>query len=165
MPCSTLTKYTFSHAARQPLLDPIEKQKLAFLGQERRAVSFACKPVCPERRAPKACSSVQRQQRRPRPARIVVRASVDTEAEDHLQIEGIDRAYCDEFVCTSSPQVNISPHIPSHIVNFVKDHRRINQYPPIYAGSHRHNFRVAISLADVHRSSKMSRRWPVMSPD
>lgn len=41
---------------------------------------------------------------------VAARASTNTEAEkeEDMQIEGIDRAYCDEFVCTSSPQVLLS---------------------------------------------------------
>lgn len=31
--------------------------------------------------------------------------AVETDAEEEVQIEGIDRNYCDDFVCTSSPQV------------------------------------------------------------
>ena len=41
---------------------------------------------------------------------VVARAytEVESEEDEDIQIEGIDRAYCDEFVCTSSPQVFLS---------------------------------------------------------
>lgn len=38
---------------------------------------------------------------------LVMKAYTETEAqEDEIQIEGIQRTYCDDFVCTSSPQVS-----------------------------------------------------------
>lgn len=68
---------------------------------------LARKRVCHRKACQENVLPISRYSSRPSSCSHLVRASTDTEtdAEDDIQIEGIDRAYCDDFVCTSSPQV------------------------------------------------------------
>ena len=105
MPFSTPQHCSLSKAVRQPVPEFSQAQERCILRQASLR-SSASKPEWSRRYIWNNSSSGHRQQKLSKPHEFSVRASADTETEEDIQIEGIDRAYCDEFVCTSSPQAS-----------------------------------------------------------
>ena len=75
------------------------------------AIDTLCRPspvrrkFVPFQTIQKADKAQLRQQAR-HPCALPEAETADTTAEEELQLEGISSQYCDDFVCTSSPQVN-----------------------------------------------------------